>query len=121
MKWALSMIAGLLLAGQTVQAGVVDVLGRSAPIKHQYTARAKQTMSYTITFKGGEIAKLALVGSGTTDIDIFVFDQNGNLIKKGVGGGDRWLATWTPRWTGKFTIIVANRGDVANQFALATN
>jgi hypothetical protein len=116
MKWAFAMIAGLLLSTQAVQAGAVG-----GPKKDLHKATAGQTVRYTITFRGGENARLAVVGSGTTDIDVFVYDENGNLLRKGVGGGDSWKTDWNPRWTGKFYIYVINRGNVANTFALATN
>ena len=73
-------------------------------------------------FLGGARAIVTVEGDGSTDLDVYVYDENGNLVAKVDGPGDKCRVTWTPRWTGKFTIKVVEgyvsdilvRGDVGD-------
>lgn len=64
-----------------------------------------------ITFRAGELAEISVTGSNYSgDIDIYIFDQNGNLITsdtRTVNGG--W-AGWYPYYTSEFVIRLVNRG-----------
>ena len=53
--------------------------------------------------------------------EIYVYDNNGNLIDSDTDYTDNCVCTWTPRWTGNFRIRVVNRGNVYNQYILRTN
>jgi hypothetical protein len=77
--------------------------------------------SYTLTFRGGEVARVAVVGDGDTDLDLYVYDENGNLIGSDTDATDRCLVQFTPRWTGQFRIRITNSGWVYNQYVLMTN
>jgi hypothetical protein len=81
----------------------------------------RATDQYKITFRGGEVARVAVSGDGDTRLDLFVYDENGNLITSQVGPGDDCLASWVPRWTGVFIVRVVNRGLVPNRYILLTN
>lgn len=72
-------------------------------------------------FRGGEIAEVSLVGDGDTDLDLLVFDENGNEICKADGLSDREFCRWTPAWTGTFVIGVANLGRVYNNAVVRVN
>ena len=75
---------------------------------------------WTITFAGGFKAAVAISGDGDTDLDLYVYDENRNLIASSAGPRDRESVSWTPRWTGKFTIKVVNRSRfVSNRYAIA--
>jgi hypothetical protein len=76
---------------------------------------------YKITFRGGEVARTAVSGDGDTRLDLYVYDENGNLVTSQVGPGDDCLASWVPKWTGVFIIKVVNRGRLPNRYAMATN
>ncbi len=73
------------------------------------------------TFVGGQDAVIAIVGDGSTDVDIYVRDEHGNLVARGIGLTDRERVVFRPRWTGRFTIELRNLGNVWNRVALATN
>jgi hypothetical protein len=79
------------------------------------------TDQYHIAFRGGEVARVAISGDGDTRLDLYIYDENGNLITSAVGPGDDALASWVPRWTGVFTIRVVNRGLNANKYVIMTN
>lgn len=74
-----------------------------------------------IVFRGGEAAFVALKGDGDTDLDLYIYDDNGNLVAKDDDGLDLCIARWTPRYTGYFTIVVRNRGGVYNRYVMRTN
>jgi len=86
-----------------------------------YRIAANSNRTFTATFAGGEIATVAVVGDGDTDLDLYVYNENGNLVGKDDGPKDDCIVTWTPRWTGRFTIKVVNRGNVYNDCLMLTN
>jgi len=85
------------------------------------TLDAFSTDSYTVTFRGGEVARVAISGDGDTRLDLYIYDEFGNLIESRVGPGDDAMASWVPKWTGPFTIKVVNRGLLYNRYVIATN
>lgn len=93
----------------------------TGPIVHNGRIDARSRLTYQVTFQAGELARVAVVGDGDTDLDLYIFDQNGNLIVQDIDFSDRCLVEWTPRWTGTFYIRIVNRGSVYNRFVLMTN
>ena len=85
------------------------------------SVRAHGTDRYTIVFRGGEHARVFVKGDGDTDLDLYVYDENGNLIAQDTDGEDTCLVNFQPKWTGKFIIRVVNRGRVYNRYRLTTN
>lgn len=82
---------------------------------------ANSTESYTCKFWANELAEVIVVGDGDTDLDLYIYDANGNLITKDEDYSDTCLCKWVPAWTGTFVIKIVNRGGVYNDFVLATN
>ena len=76
---------------------------------------------YAVEFTGGDAAEAAVVGDGSTDLDLYIFDADGNLIVMDEDAGDECYVMWKPRSTGVFVITILNRGSVYNEFALVTN
>ena len=85
------------------------------------TVRAKSYTTYTQKFWADELAEVAVSGDGDTDLDLYVYDQNGNLIVSDTDYSDDCYVRFVPRWTGAFRIKIVNRGNVYNNFALVTN
>jgi hypothetical protein len=79
------------------------------------------TNVYHWTFVGRELEVLGLSGDGDTDLDLYVYDENGYLVAKDDDFSDDCLVRFTPRWTGSFTIRVVNRGPYANKYTIGTN
>lgn len=75
----------------------------------------------TTTYRGGRRATVSLAGNGATNLDLYVYDENGNLICKSTRGWDRESCAWSPRWTGPFKIYVVNRGYRTNFYKIWTN
>ncbi len=76
---------------------------------------------YTIYFKSGIPAEVGVSGNGATDLDLYVYDENGNLIASDADYSDDCYVCWTPRWTGNFIIKVVNCGRYNNYYNIATN
>ncbi|MBR6592363.1 MAG: hypothetical protein IKK81_07075 [Prevotella sp.] len=85
------------------------------------SVNAGATDVYNISFRGGELAMVVVIGDGDTDLDLYVYDSYGNLIARDADYTDNCVVTWTPRWTGKFRIKIVNRGRVYNSYVLRTN
>lgn len=91
------------------------------PKYHVDRVEAHSTDTYTIRFLGGEYAIVTVSGDGDTDLDLYVYDENGNLIDSDTDRTDQCVCTFTPRWTGKFTIKIKNLGNVYNRYVIRTN
>jgi len=76
---------------------------------------------YHISFRGGQVARILLRGDHDTDLDLYVYDENGHLIVSDTDRTDTCYVRWYPRWTGPFTIRVRNRGRVYNRYTVVTN
>lgn len=93
----------------------------SGPIVHHDSVLARHYDDYTVTFVAGELARVAVVGDGDTDLDLYIYDESGNLITSDTDYSDQCLVEFTPRWTGVFRVRVVNNGYVYNNYVLLTN
>ena len=48
-------------------------------------------------------------------------DENGNTICLDRSYSDRLYCSFTPAWTGNFTIVVKNMGRIRNSYYILTN
>jgi hypothetical protein len=76
---------------------------------------------YDQVFEGGELAEVATVGDTDTDLDLFIYDEHGNLICSDTDYSDRTYCSWYPRYRGPFAIVIKNLGGVWNEYRLFTN
>lgn len=74
--------------------------------------------NYNTTFIGGELAEVMVSGEGWADLDIYIYDQWGNLVAFDTDYTDQCYASFVPRVTGDFTIQVVNRGSYSNPFTI---
>lgn len=79
-----------------------------------YRVPAHGSVTFHCNFYGGSFCEAAVVGDGDTDLDVYVYDENWNLITSDTDYSDRCYVSWNPRWTGRFHIKVVNRGGVYN-------
>ncbi|HVS39013.1 MAG TPA: hypothetical protein VMS17_25870 [Gemmataceae bacterium] len=118
-KWAMLAMTAITLgmgATSTAKAGAISGSKITADV-----VEAFHVDTYTVRFEAGEPALVVLKGDGDTNLELEVYDENGHLIAANLDDGAGALVTWTPKWTGKFTIKVVNRGAVFNHYRLATN
>lgn len=91
------------------------------PLRHYDSVNAGATDVYNIRFRGGELAMVIVSGDGDTDLDLTIYDENGNLITSDTDGTDDCVVSFTPRWTGVFKVKIRNYGRVYNRYVLVTN
>jgi len=85
-------------------------------IRHTDRVNANSTDVYTVRCRGGEPTTVIVSGDGDTDLDLYVYDANGNLGAYDNDGTDDCVVTFTPRYTGSFKIKIKNLGRVYNQY-----
>ena len=83
--------------------------------------KAKTTDVYKVYFSSSQRAEVLVIGDGDTDLDLYVYDENGNLIEYDTDTGDDCYASWTPKWSGYFRIKIKNLGNVPNRYMMLTN
>jgi hypothetical protein len=94
---------------------------RSGPGIATSCVSARSVDTFTDTFRASEGALVSIRGDGDTDLDCWVYDENGNEIDSDTDGTDHCVLSWTPRWRGTFEIRVSNLGSMSNCYTLTTN
>jgi len=112
----LATIAAMTLTGMAAHAGRVP-----GPFQHRDSVKAHETDVYTMTFRGGEDAVILVRGDHDTDLDLYVYDEFGNLVAKDDDSSDSCKVVFTPLFTARFTVKVVNHGSVYNEYAIETN
>ena len=77
--------------------------------------------TFNVGFYGGQLAEIAILGDGDADLDLSVLDENGNTICLDRSFSDQLYCSFTPVWTGNFTIVVDNVGRIRNSYYILTN
>ncbi len=96
--------------------------GRSGgPMRANDRVLGGYTDTWKITFRGGETAYVCVIGDGDTDLDLYVYDENGNFITSDTDGTDNCVVSFNPKWTGVFYIKIKNLGSVYNKYSIITN
>lgn len=93
----------------------------SGPIAHKDRVRGGMTDTYTIKFRGDEKAMIGIIGDDRADLDLFVYDQGGHLIRSDESSSSDCAFDWTPAWTGTYTVKVKNSGTRSSEYLLLTN
>jgi len=121
--------AKALAEDDTVILAMIERLSKTKPSRGAvggpksgtYKVGARSYNSFVIKFWANERASVVVSGDGDTDLDLYVYDESGNLIDKDDDYSDDCIVNFFPRWTGRFTIKVVNRGNVYNRYIIATN
>jgi len=90
------------------------------PYRMTYTIAARGSVSYNITYRGGELAQALAVAYGD-DIDMEVYDARGNLIEWDRLPDDEPYCSWVPRWTQTYRIVIKNCESYAVPVVVRTN
>lgn len=93
----------------------------NGPSRDYAAVNGKSYMDYTASFVANQLAEVLVSGDGDTDLDLYVYDSNGNLIVSDTDYSDDCYVRWVPAWTGRYTIRIVNRGPVYNRFVILTN
>jgi len=114
-----NLLASIEKMEQMASAGSRGAVGGPYTIMRRVEKYSRN--SYTADFKASQLAEVVVIGDGDTDLDLFIFDHNGNLISSDTDYTDRCYVSWRPLFTGEFTIVIENLGAVYNEFILITN
>jgi hypothetical protein len=114
--------------GNKVYTDLADAIGSTrpkgvvgGPKKAVTTIAGHASDLYIETFAGGEVAAVLVKGDGNSDLDLFVYDENGNLIIYDDSKGDEAYCEWVPKWTGPFQLKVKNAGGAGVAYGIITN
>lgn len=80
-----------------------------------------QTDTWQVPFFGVSLAELAILGDGTSNLDLHVSDDQGNPVCQDIGPSDTAYCSFYPAQNGTFLITVTNTGRDANTYLLLTN
>ena len=93
----------------------------NGPSRDYAAVNGNSYMDYTASFVVNQLAEVLVSGDGDTDLDLYVYDSNGNPIASDTDYSDDCYVRWVPAWTGRYTIRIVNRGPVYNRFVILTN
>lgn len=114
----MTMLA-LVFTISSVAPGFAGAVGGS---RYQtYRLYAYRYSNFSVAFRGGEIARVYVSGDGSTDLDLYIYDQYGRCVAYDNDYGDECLVRWVPAYTAVYTIQVVNRGCYANDYEISTN
>lgn len=117
-------------------AGVVDAIDRlrdpltrgvrsstfgTGPVQTVKSLQARERWAFDVEARGGEILRVAAIGDGDTNIDLFVSDASGAVVCQD-GFGDHYpVCTVSPRAGGQMRVDVVNRGSVWTKVQVLSN
>lgn len=93
----------------------------NGPCRDYASVNGRSYLDYTASFIADRLAEVLVSGDGDTDLDLYVYDSNGNLIASDADYTDDCYVRWVPAWTGRYTVRIVNRGPVYNRFVILTN
>jgi hypothetical protein len=118
-KIAVGLVAAMALSLVTLS--IAQAAPPGPPMSGVRICQAFSSQTHYITYVAGQRAEFAIHGDGDTDLDIFVYDAQGNLVTSCTGTSDIELAVWYPTATQQYRIVVVNLGSVWNRYGWATN
>ena len=82
---------------------------------------AYSSEEFVLSFGSDRAARVCISGDGDTDLDLYVFNEDGDLVGSSMDDKDEECVSWTPCGAGTFRIEVRNLGDVWNLCKLWAN
>ena len=76
---------------------------------------------YYVSFRAHEYAAVHVQPFSPNDFDLYIYDENGNLIAFDESYSSSAYASFVPRWTGVFKILVKNRSRSYGSYKMTTN
>ncbi len=108
----------LAMIADVEESSTRNIVGVSGPTIVEERVRAGYSDYYTETFKKRAETIVLVSGDGDTDLDLYIYDEDDNLICSDTDRTDDMICSWTPAWTGDFTIKIENLGDVYNDYTM---
>jgi hypothetical protein len=88
---------------------------------HSDRLRPHSTDVYKVRFKAGFLARATVVADYGQDVDLFVFDNSGNLVAYDNSIGSTGACHWVPGETSEYSLRVANTSGLSVDYSLFTN
>lgn len=124
MSWQLRSIAALGIVLAAAAGSSAD--SKDGPRRWTRVLKKNSEVVYKIVFVADKnsqkgIAEFAVIGDGSTDVDIEVVDSKGNPVARDDRFTDLALVRWVPSSTQEFTIKVINLGSEDNTCMMGHN
>jgi hypothetical protein len=84
------------------------------------SAHSYHTYRDVFLFRAHQPRTVVVEGDHDTDLDCWLYDEYGNIVDSDTDNTDICILEVTPRWTGEFSLQVANRGHVYNNYCVGT-
>jgi hypothetical protein len=99
---------------------------KDGPRRWTKTLHKTSEVVYKVVFVADKIpqrafAEFAVIGDGSTDVDLEVYDARGQLVAKDDKFTDLALVRWVPAATQEYTIKVKNLGSEDNTCLMGHN
>jgi hypothetical protein len=109
----------------TVRAGLSAEGGQPGaergPQRYRASVAGRAHRRHELYFEGAAPAVIQVRGSGATDLDVVLYDVNGELVASDDGPSDVATVHWYVPYTQTLTLVVHNRGRRANGYYVITN
>jgi hypothetical protein len=109
---------GILVIGML--AARVDAGRIGGPMLDGGTLAPGQIVSFNVPFAAGAPASIAVMGNGAGNVDLYVFDGDGN-VTTGSGAFERRVAIVNVYRAGYFRVELRNTGTVPSTVVVGTN
>lgn len=73
---------------------------------------------YTYHARALKPARVVVIGDGDTDLDVYIFDSDANVIAEDSDELDVCVCEWIPKHSGDYIIAIKNWGNVYNEFTI---
>jgi hypothetical protein len=83
-----------------------------------FDLKDKGLAGVTLTFPAGKRVSVTVRSDKKTDVNLFVYDSAKKLVAKDDSPGPECDLSFTPKETGKYTLVVLNKGAGANRSTL---
>ena len=103
-----------------VKAGTRGAFG-GPQYSFSYVNGSSKCYYYNVGFVAGRYAEIDVYSMDGADLDLYVYDQNWNLIDKDTSYSSSAWCSFVPRWDGNFQIVVVNNSRYRSWFELFTN
>lgn len=108
-------LTSLSLANSSINA---DANAERYSYSKTFRVNAEKIRNHQFKFYAGEKVEIGIEGDGYTNLDLYVYDEAGNLCAKRTGQSDYETITLNIYRTNVFTVKVVNRGEDFNDYDL---
>jgi len=87
-------------------------------LKNESVIWANSTDTYTELLRGGESTTVIVNGDGDTDLDLYIYNDRGQLVASDTDSTDYCVCRFFVTRSARYTIRVVNRGSVYNVYRI---